>query len=181
MRMDSDGKIRPKPLPFSKKQLIEYLHSHYTIAQRKYETPCWKWTGGTRERKDSNIVSYGVIGCGKRRVTAHKLSLEIHVGKAPKGKPFGLHRCHYKDCIRPDHLYWGTHEDNMRDKALSGRASRLQGENNPTSKLTNKIVTSIRDAHDSGKGNFTELGAMFGLHKGHIRNIVRRAAWAHIP
>jgi len=39
-------------------------------------------------------------------------------------RPSGAHLCHRCDtpkCMRPDHLFWGTRRDNMRDCVLKGR------------------------------------------------------------
>ena len=41
-------------------------------------------------------------------------------GPAPEGKPFALHKCpgkHNPKCINPYHLAWGSHVENMKDKA----------------------------------------------------------------
>jgi hypothetical protein len=37
------------------------------------------------------------------------------------------HRCDVPDCVAPDHIFPGTHRDNMRDCALKGRWSRKVG------------------------------------------------------
>jgi hypothetical protein len=36
-----------------------------------------------------------------------------------------LHRCHNKACVNPEHLYLGTHRENMQDMARSGVKKRV--------------------------------------------------------
>lgn len=82
---------------------------------RLTDSGCIVWTGPT------NNKGYGVIRHNSRLKTVHRLMcLWVH-GPAPKGKPFALHTCDNPPCIRPDHLYWGTQADNMRDASKRGR------------------------------------------------------------
>lgn len=79
---------------------------------------CWLWTGATNGR-------YGKIsrGPGLGLVGAHRASWEIHVGPIPPGMQV-LHRCDVTNCVRPDHLFLGTNQDNTNDKVAKGRHRR---------------------------------------------------------
>jgi hypothetical protein len=76
---------------------------------------CWLWLGPYRSR------GYGSMSIGKRRsAPAHRVMLSL---VSPNNNP-ALYACHHCDvacCINPDHLYWGTQTDNMRDAARRGR------------------------------------------------------------
>jgi hypothetical protein len=77
------------------------------------ETGCWEWIAG----KDR--AGYGRIWAKKNR-TAHTVSYETYVGVIPEGMHV-LHNCDNPACINPDHLWLGTHDDNMADKAKKKR------------------------------------------------------------
>jgi hypothetical protein len=78
---------------------------------------CWEWIGCRNQN------GYGLIGRGGRgsgSILAHRLSWEIHHGPIPEGLQ-ALHGCNNKRCVKPEHLYLGTHEDNMRDLKWDAR------------------------------------------------------------
>jgi len=59
----------------------------------------------------------------------------------PKGLMV-LHHCDNPPCVNPQHLYVGTHSDNMRDRKLRQRDAR--GTNVNTNKLSEDDVQEIR-------------------------------------
>lgn len=74
---------------------------------------CWVWTAST------NPDGYGNLNHGKEN-RAHRVSWKIHNGPIPPDLQV-LHRCDNPPCVRPDHLWLGTHADNMRDMGIKGR------------------------------------------------------------
>ena len=81
---------------------------------------CWLWTGPISES------GYGGFGAHGRNFQAHRFSWFLAFGKIPKGM-YVCHRCDVRNCVRPDHLFLGTHLDNMRDKAEKFAERKRQG------------------------------------------------------
>jgi hypothetical protein len=55
---------------------------------------------------------------------AHCAIYEYCVGNIPK-KMEVCHKCDNKACFNPNHLFLGTHFDNMRDSSIKGRQRRI--------------------------------------------------------
>ena len=136
---------------------------------------CWVWTASKDREGYGEIArpgkSAGMLG-------AHRVSWEIHFGPVPEDMDV-LHTCDNPPCVRPDHLYLGTHADNMRDMALRGRARAgpQAGEDNPMSKLTWEMVGGIRERYATGAFTQKELGIEFLVSRQAIGRIVNGRGW----
>lgn len=75
---------------------------------------CWLWLG------EINQAGYGRIPNGKKRIAAHRLSLQISTG-VDRPELEACHRCDVPGCVNPDHLFWGTAQENALDAVAKGR------------------------------------------------------------
>lgn len=71
-------------------------------------TNCWLWTGAT------NLGGYGLFSLDGAHMKAHRASYMLFVGQIPPGQ-FVDHRCHRRNCIRPDHLRPVTRSQNTQN------------------------------------------------------------------
>ncbi len=85
------------------------------------------WMGPVSKR-----TGYGHMVMKYKALMPHRVAWEVAFGPVPKGK-FVLHRCDIRTCINPDHLFVGTHKENMLDMKMKGRAA--SGTNNGSAKL----------------------------------------------
>lgn len=137
------------------------------------KTPtCWIWKG-------SKFTSgYGDLSFFPSERRAHRASWVIHYGKIPKGLHV-LHKCDVKDCVNPEHLFLGTHRENMQDMVRKGRRPKIFGTRHGMSKLTEKDILNIR-ALDKKSISRLEISKQFNITKENVGYIVRRVTWTHI-
>lgn len=153
---------------------------------------CWLWTAA----KDKH--GYGAIRTKQSAIKAHRVSWVLAHGQIQNdGSYHGVcvcHKCDNRLCVNPDHLFLGTHADNMRDMKIKGRradgdrnGSRLhpervpRGESNGQAKLTTLQSIEIRSLYADGNISQRKLAAQFGVSQTHIGRITRKKLWKHIP
>lgn len=129
---------------------------------------CIEWGAG----KSSG---YGRLRISGRMKFAHREAYELHYGAIPNCFHV-LHRCDNPACINPEHLFLGTHADNMADKSQKERQAR--GEGNGIAKLSEADVLAIRQA-----GGVTQraLAREYGVNQAQIWRIQNRKQWKHLP
>lgn len=135
--------------------------------------PCWEWTGAKLKR------GYGTLNVHGRKRLAHRYSWTMEHGPVPAGK-LVLHKCDNPSCVRPTHLFVGTHKDNTQDMIAKLRGA--QGEKQHAAKLTAQDVADIRKryrrySHQHGTG---VLAREYGVGAVEIWRVVHGHRWRHL-
>lgn len=145
---------------------------------------CWLWTG-----RANNGLGHRVVAVRGVKHYAHRLSYELHVGPIPRGL-LVCHTCDNPPCVRPSHLFLGTHADNLADMARKGRHGTRRysvfvpylphGQSHPRAKLTDLDVRAIRTRYVGGGTTQRKLSAEYGVSQPMIGYILRRTNWKHV-
>lgn len=87
----------------------------------KNQNSCIEYMG------EKSSDGYGKFYTSKKIYTmAHRMAYELFIGNIPKGM-LVCHKCDNPSCINPEHLWLGTHHDNMQDMADKGRHPNKKG------------------------------------------------------
>lgn len=157
---------------------------------------CWNWT------RARNRAGYGVCHIPNWAL-AHRVAYALAKGPIPSGKHV-CHTCDNPACINPDHLWVGTHADNMADKEAKGRGTKppirrgkyhwrnrypervKRGEESPTSRLTAADVIGIRLAYVKGVP-IEDIANAFGISPASVPDYITTnddmttfKAWGHV-
>jgi hypothetical protein len=134
---------------------------------------CWTWTAS------KNAKGYGKCAPRhwRRQEYAHRVSWEIANGPIPDGMQV-LHHCDNPSCVRPGHLFLGTHQDNMADMVSKGRQRNgpLPGESNGRAKLTRRQVDAIRRRVERGETKL-RLAKEYGVSRATVQFICKGVTW----
>lgn len=135
---------------------------------------CWLWIGGTRGSQ-----GYGAFKANGVMDSAHQVSWVLHRGPIPEGMQV-LHNCPTGDnplCVKPDHLWLGTHAQNMADRNAKKRQAK--GEQAAHAKLTDQQVEEIRKLA-AGNAKQREIANAFGVSQTVVSVVVRGETWTHV-
>jgi len=133
---------------------------------------CWIWTAAT-------VKGYGMIKYQTQMHYAHRVSYELYKGLIPTDL-YVLHRCDVRGCVNPDHLFLGTHADNMADMMAKGRSARGvtrgNGAQNGMAKLTAEDALAIYNS----KARVKDLAVKYGVAPSNIYQIRAGSTWKSV-
>ena len=128
---------------------------------------CRLWTGSKYHD------GYGRMSYEGKWQRVHRLAWRAWRGPIPIGLNV-LHRCDTPLCIKPSHLFVGTHADNVADKMRKGRHPHTVTFGNR--KLTDAQARAVFRA----RGRQVDIAARFGIEQAAVSKIKRKVTWKHI-
>ena len=96
---------------------------------------CWEWRGTIGNK------GYGQFKIGKKNYISHRVSYMITHPDEDISNLLICHSCDNPGCVNPEHLWSGTHMDNMIDRDNKGRT--LYGDQCLLSVITEEQIRNI--------------------------------------
>ena len=174
-------------------EMRENIYRQFMAKTNVTDDGCWDWRGVRNEQ------GYGCIWYKKHWIKAHRASLALFEGFDIKSTLLVCHHCDNPSCVNPDHLFIGTHKENVRDCMAKGRFKghlnnpytrtgrprthrrrQQNGSLNWASKLTEADVVVIRRLYDVGEYDRRKLAKRFNVAPKTISRVVHRKYWKHI-
>lgn len=136
-------------------------------------TGCWLWGGMV------NACGYGIMKLADlpqfKTPLTHRISYFLHNGEF-NYKLHVLHKCDTPSCVNPDHLFLGTHQDNMNDRTKKNRTNRIapKGSSCGASKLDEAKVRKIRSLVGLTQ---REIADIYNVNQATIHYILSGKTW----
>jgi hypothetical protein len=155
---------------------------------RRGPAECWLWTAAhvAFNTHGRYVRRVGQVRLRYRAFIASRVAYALGHGRDP-GALEVCHRCDESLCCNPDHLFLGTHQENMADMARKGRGSNASGPGtnrgaaNGQARLTESDVLEIRRLWVEGRLSGREIAVRFGTAAANVHAIVRGENWCHLP
>jgi hypothetical protein len=155
--------------PYCRKSALERFCRKVHIPQD--DSQCWEWQGARNHHGHGMFAPQGHI---PRCTHAHRwLYQYVHGVILPSNITIN-HRCDHPPCVNPQHLYAGTHQDNMRDMVARGRQTR--GTAHPQARFTEEQVRAVR----ASRLSCVALARQYSVNLQTISNIKNGKTWKHL-
>ncbi len=128
---------------------------------------CWEWTGYR------NCKGYGCIMRNRKLFYTHRLAYFLQYGVDPRYICV-CHHCDNPPCVKGDHLFLGTINDNTQDAAKKGRMR--PGILNHNAKLSNDLVRYIRQSRLLQR----DIGEKLGVAQSLVSMVQNHKIWKHV-
>lgn len=151
----------------------QFLHQiHWTCDETEgpLASLCWIWPGKDDFRPDLKING--------KKMAISRWILWFLTGELQE---CARHKCDIGRCCNPDHLEWGTFQQNTQDmfeRKREGKANH-KGESNGGRKLTEDNVREMRHLHATG-ATAADLSRKYNISWHTANNAMRGITWKHI-
>lgn len=140
---------------------------------RRTSSGCLEYTGYLQKH------GYGYLSYRGQLWLSHRLAWTLSYGEIPQGSCV-CHTCDNPCCVEPEHLFIGTHADNMGDMKKKGRRKAINsGANNGRAKLSPDDAEEIRRCYGANESTQVQLAARYGVSQTLVSMIVRGVHWRH--
>lgn len=147
-----------------------HVFSHNTLEERlwnqvskgKEPDDCWEWVGTTNQKGYGYTALSSSGEKNGKKLYTHRLAYQLTYGPIPEG----MHVCHKCDnprCCRPDHLFLGTHQENMSDMVSKGRS---------TKKIPKKTEQKIVSQYLTGNYTYQQLADAHVISKTQVQRVI---------
>lgn len=161
--------IKPQ---YNSSDLNAFLERHQRKFMPEPNSGCWLWTAG-------NVRRYGRCFHAGTVQGVTRIIYRIANGEIPPDKPFICHKCDTPECINPDHLVAGSHQDNMDDMVARDRHPRQRGVEKGLAILADEDVIEIRNLKRAGV-SYRALARKFNVGKSTIYSASVGLSWTHV-
>lgn len=159
---------------------------------------CWNWTGNTSTPFGPSKVGHGVFTSKRKGYQAHRVIMELTIGRLLGPDEVVRHKCDNPLCCNPNHLETGTQADNVRDRVMRKRSAtgrrngaythpenRPRGSKHRGAQIKEKTAALIKGAlqHESLHDKYGALPAIanhFDVSYGVVQGIKNNGLWAHV-
>lgn len=145
--------------------------------EKRGPNECWPWLGWING-------GYGRVQIGFETFYAHRVIFDIvNPGVISRRGPktqndygFLLHKCNNRICCNPNHLYVGTHKDNMQDRLKNGDGYKNlpKGEKHHASVLSDSDRAELINVHKVHGLCAQELALRFNVNRNTVKSILYR-------